>query len=287
MHNSFYIGNTEFCLDSECPVLFSDEIAEYTRWVSKVTRKVVYHIQFQKTIMPIGFRFLADIDYPPQIIGRSTQGECRIYKNINSDIPVAIYKEVANNNIELLLFKKEPDILIVDLEFLNYMALERQMILGKNMILHSSCVIVNNKAILFTAPSGVGKSTQADLWQQYRNAMILNGDRNLLIRMESGWGVAGFPFSGSSHINKNNLYNIEAVVAIYQSKKNYGQDCSVSDAYKKLYSEIIKNYWDQEYELNVLKLLEDFVSSVRTIQFGCNMEKAAVEYLELLLKTAR
>ena len=40
------------------------------------------------------------------------------------------------------------------------------------IILHSSFINFENKAILFSAPSGTGKSTQADLWKKYKNAEI-------------------------------------------------------------------------------------------------------------------
>ncbi|WP_370839368.1 hypothetical protein [Intestinibacter bartlettii] len=38
-------------------------------------------------------------------------------------------------------------------------------------------LIGKDKGILFSAPSGTGKSTQADLWEKYENAEIINGDR--------------------------------------------------------------------------------------------------------------
>lgn len=37
-------------------------------------------------------------------------------------------------------------------------------------ILHSSYINFNGKAILFSAPSGAGKSTQADLWEKIRTS---------------------------------------------------------------------------------------------------------------------
>ena len=46
--------------------------------------------------------------------------------------------------------------------------------------LHSSYIIYHDKAILFTGPSGIGKTTQAELWRDYQGAEIINGDVTLI-----------------------------------------------------------------------------------------------------------
>ena len=68
------------------------------------------------------------------------------------------------------------------------------------LVLHSSSILVNGKVILFAAPSGTGKSTQAALWEKYRCAEVLNGDKNCVSFDEnSGTAIAhGLPFCGTS-----------------------------------------------------------------------------------------
>ena len=45
------------------------------------------------------------------------------------------------------------------------------------MMLHSSCVVYNNRAYLFSAPSGTGKSTHTQLWlKRFPGSYILNDD---------------------------------------------------------------------------------------------------------------
>lgn len=48
------------------------------------------------------------------------------------------------------------------------------------MVLHCSVLKVKSGVILFSGPSGIGKSTQAGLWTKYRKARVINGDRTLL-----------------------------------------------------------------------------------------------------------
>ena len=45
------------------------------------------------------------------------------------------------------------------------------------VFLHASQIAVRNKGILFTAPSGTGKTTPARLWEKYRQADIICNDR--------------------------------------------------------------------------------------------------------------
>ena len=82
------------------------------------------------------------------------------------------------------------------------------------LILHSSYLDVNGQALLFSGPSGIGKSTQADLWVRHRGAAILNGDKSLLIREPDGWYAHGWPICGSSGICRNESRRIRAIVML-------------------------------------------------------------------------
>ena len=55
--------------------------------------------------------------------------------------------------------------------FYSYMSLQNAL------LMHASAIFYNDKTVIFTAASGVGKTTQAELWQKYRNAAIINGDK--------------------------------------------------------------------------------------------------------------
>ena len=53
------------------------------------------------------------------------------------------------------------------------------------LVLHSAYIVTRQgEGILFSGPSGIGKSTQAALWQRYGAAQTVNGDRALV---RPGW----------------------------------------------------------------------------------------------------
>ena len=81
---------------------------------------------------------------------------------------------------------------------------ENLLLREKKMMLHAACTHHPKLGgILFSGPSGVGKSTQADLWRRYQDARMINGDRTIMGRTEQGWiaysgNFQKLPCAGSS-----------------------------------------------------------------------------------------
>ena len=91
-------------------------------------------------------------------------------------------KEIDQNHTNIYFQKTYLSSIHIDTIFTSLFSLERRMYQHNHYVLHSSYIVYHDQAILFTAPSGVGKSTQASLWQKYRNIKIINGDRTLITK---------------------------------------------------------------------------------------------------------
>lgn len=100
--------------------------------------------------------------------------------------------------------------------------------------LHSASVLTDNGVILFCGCSGVGKSTQAELWRVSEGSTVLNGDRNALTVTENGTIAHGLPFCGTSGICCSYDLPLRAVIALEQSDKNAIRHLSGIDALKAL-----------------------------------------------------
>ena len=159
--------------------------------------------------------------------------------------------------------------------------MEKMMLLCKGLILHSSFIVHQGKSILFTAPSGTGKSTQAALWERYAEADIINGDRSVVWYDEASqcFMSSGLPFCGSSGINKVRTVPLGAVVFIEQSSSNSAVAQSESVAARKLFGEMSINKWNPPFVECSLDLINMLVESVPMVHLRCNMEEDAVATL--------
>lgn len=93
---------------------------------------------------------------------------------------------------------------------LEYMGTSRdfytKLLRYNGMALHASAVMVDGRAYLFSADSGVGKSTHAHLWQQLLGrdrAVIINDDKPALRWIDDQWQAYGTPWCGKHGLNRN------------------------------------------------------------------------------------
>lgn len=152
------------------------------------------------------------------------------------------------------------------------------------IILHSNYIIHTDEAILFTAPSGTGKSTQGSLWERYKGAEVINGDRSTIALKNNEYYAYGFPFSGSSNICKNKEAKLKAIVAIEQAKENSVRKLSDIEAFKFLFKEIAINRWNKEEVKIAMTLIEELISKVPVLFLSCRPDEEATDvlYEELL-----
>lgn len=149
------------------------------------------------------------------------------------------------------------------------------------VILHSSFLAYKGSAVLFSAPSGTGKSTQAELWRQNRpDTEIINGDRSVL-SCDNGQVMAhGIPFCGTSGISLNKSLPVRAIVVLRQSGKNEIQRLGEKEAFALLFSECGVNRWSKEDTERVTELLCQVVARVPVFYYACRPDKTAVDVLE-------
>lgn len=214
----------------------------------------------------------------------------KIYKGINGFIhefylepsmkPCAWLIQVDEYNYELRYLKGKEYCLEYSRNILEAINIEQILNKFNAFILHSSFIKWQDKAILFTAPSGTGKSTQADLWKKNENAEVINGDRSGIRKMDGKWTAYGLPIAGSSGIYKNKKAEISHIIILKQGKENKLTKLSSREAFIKLYSETLVHTWDKEFQENIINMITDVVQNVRIYQYECLPDKSAVEFLK-------
>jgi len=167
---------------------------------------------------------------------------------------------------------------------LNALGSEHLVLEAGGCILHASYIEWMGKAILFTAPSGTGKSTQANLWQQLRDATIINGDR-AVIRMEDGVPVAcGLPYAGSSGICKNQTLPLAAIVYLRQAPETTIGRLKGVRAFQRVWEGCSVNTWDRRDMSAASKLVSEIIKRVPVFMLACTPDESAVNALEKELR---
>lgn len=158
------------------------------------------------------------------------------------------------------------------------------LIAGENgFILHASYIRVGEEGVLFTAPSGTGKSTQANLWHTLRGTEILNGDRSA-VRLYNGQIFAsGIPFAGSSQICENVTLPLKAIVYLSQNEDTKIRRLQGAEAFRRVWEGISVNIWDKDDISKVMDVVQQTVLSIPVYHLSCTPDESAVIALEQAL----
>lgn len=161
----------------------------------------------------------------------------------------------------------------------SHIALEEILLHFDRLILHASLVETQWGGLLFSGPPGIGKSTQAALWEREEDAVQLNGDRPILSRDSNGWTAWGSPYAGSSRCFVNRGAPIRAVVMLEQGTTCQLTRLPVAAAFQRLYAQTTVNAWNPAYVQRVCTLLTRLAEEIPIYHLICTPDRRAVEIL--------
>ena len=192
----------------------------------------------------------------------------------------ACYREEDEAHASIWLAPAVLPLMTVDPMFLSLLCMERHMMAREHLVLHCAYMQRGDHAILFSAPSGTGKTTQATLWERYRGTRVVNGDKSLLCKRDGVWTANGWPVCGSSQVCHNESFPIRAVVMLSQGKENVIEKLSPFQAFSRIYSQITINFWNKQAQQRAMDLIEQLVTSVPVYHLSCTISEEAVQTLE-------
>lgn len=192
-----------------------------------------------------------------------------------------LYTEKADYSELHLRFQKDcSDICFMELlmaGFYSYISLKDAL------LMHASAVSYQDQAIVFTAASGTGKTTQAELWQKYREAVILNGDKVFLKQETDGIHAWGSPWKGSSPYSENKSAVLNAIIVLEQAEENAIRKLSGLETLEKVIPHIFLPQWDRKCENAVLNFLDQVLRTTDIYFLQCRPDEEAVALVERTL----
>lgn len=210
------------------------------------------------------------------------------YKKYETDLGILQEQFASNIWIGSILYCHEEAFL-----YLNYDCFETEYILSQYafvnwikmnqncLFIHSSSICYQGSGILFCAKSGVGKSTQRKLWENYGNAVCINDDKNVLWMNKEIITILPNPWSGKHFVNSNQSAPLKAIIFLKQGKDNKAKELSCEEAFPLLLSQVELPSYDskEDWETCIDALLE-----LPLYLYECTMEAEAFYYLEKQLK---
>ena len=145
------------------------------------------------------------------------------------------------------------------------------------LAIHSSCIVYQDKAVLFLGESGTGKSTHTRLWREYIEGAVLLNDDSPMIRVEEGkvWAY-GSAWSGKTPCYKQERYELVACVRLSQAPYNRIQKLSVLQAYGAIHPSCAPEFaYDDALYDEVSRIIGQILSVVPCFHLACLPDREA------------
>ena len=149
------------------------------------------------------------------------------------------------------------------------------------ILFHGSCVAVDGVGYLFTAKSGIGKSTHTELWRELlgSRAVMVNDDKPLIRVTDAGATIYGTPWDGKHRLSTNIAVPLKALCILERAEKNSIRKITAMEAYPMLLQQAYRPL-DSMALCKTLTLIDKLASAVNLWRLGCNrdIEAARVAY---------
>lgn len=150
-------------------------------------------------------------------------------------------------------------------------------------MMHSSVVVHEGVAFVFTAKSGTGKTTHSRLWlKNFPGSFIINGDKPLFRLTDDGFYVYGTPWCGKEGYNKNTSAKVSSLCFIERGSENSIRQISIREVLSKIFEQLYIPK-DKECGEKVLALLDKFLSTIPSYVLSCNISDEAALLAEKVM----
>ena len=152
----------------------------------------------------------------------------------------------------------------------------RDLIKFGGMMLHSSAVVVDGKAYLFSAHSGTGKSTHTSLWLRLfgDRAYIINDDKPAIRYCDGKFYVYGTPFSGKHDLSRNTKVALGGICFLQRGEQNRIYKMDQNEVIFNMMEQTVRRLSMQDMD-KMLSTMDVLLREVPVYRLECNMEPEA------------
>ena len=162
-----------------------------------------------------------------------------------------------------------------------YRKIAEKMIELDTFLIHGSCIAIDGQGILFTAKSGVGKSTHAKNWCDLFSGRVLmvNDDKPLIHVGDNQVTIYGTPYNGKHKRGSDISVPLKAICVLERDEQNSIKSIKYKDSFPTLIQQTYRPDNKEAYA-HTIKLIEKMSKQLNYYNLHCNMdiESARVAY---------
>ena len=141
--------------------------------------------------------------------------------------------------------------------------------------LHASAVVLGEKAYLFSAPSGTGKSTHTEKWCRLFGATYLNDDKPALRYVNQRWMAYGTPWSGKHDLSDPRGVAVGGIAFVRRGEENSIRRLPVVESVPLIMSQSLWMIKEPRVMDRQLEMVEKLVQEVPVWELTCRNDDEA------------
>lgn len=145
-------------------------------------------------------------------------------------------------------------------------------------VMHGAAITYDNSAVLFTAPSGTGKTTHIKLWKKAFGSKvdIINGDKPILHIKDNSVIVHSSPWAGKENFQKNRSAPLKAICIIKRAQQNKTYKINPKEYLPFILHQIYLPK-DEKTAAQTLTLFNKLLSQIPVYIVECNISEDAAQ----------
>ena len=145
--------------------------------------------------------------------------------------------------------------------------------------LHAACVEMEDFAVAFTGPSGMGKSTRASAWVNAFGARLISGDRPAVRIEKNGSTACGVPWDGKEQIFRDVEKPLLCIMEVRRSSANYLRKLSGEQARKLIIQQSFMPMWDTDAAFMAMTNVMALIKKTPVYRVFCGPDEDAAKVI--------
>jgi hypothetical protein len=162
------------------------------------------------------------------------------------------------------------------LEFIcAYRKIAEQLPTYDAFVFHGAVIGKDDKAFVFTAPSGTGKTTHIRFWlQTFPDAWVVNGDKPIICKRDGKFYACGMPWRGKEGYGGTKDLVIQSICCLSRGAENRIERKQGSELAERLMHQV---YLPKQtnHLIRMLALMDECFRTVPLYSLACNLDPNA------------